>query len=112
MMMITTADSIGGSGGSPTIIQYFGVGGMIKRAKEAWTRRLLDDFLLKGENRSMTTWNQSIGQQEATTQPGLNRTRSRRIVMPISGKDFSTIQKRKRKTSAESLMRKQNKINY
>ena len=35
MMMITTADSIGGSGGSPTIIQYFGVGGMIKRAKEA-----------------------------------------------------------------------------
>ena len=48
MMMITTADSIGGSGGSPTIIQYFGVGGMIKRAKEAWTRRLLDDFIVEG----------------------------------------------------------------
>ena len=117
MMMITTTDSIGGAAVPLRWFSDFhpllprGVGGMNKRAKEAWSRRLSDDYLETrrqkkkkkefffegGENRSMTAWNQSIGQREAT----LNRTGSRRKVMPISGKDFSTIEKRK--TPAESL---------
>ena len=51
MMMITTTDSIGGAAVPLRWFSDFhpllprGVGGMTKRAKEAWSRRLSDDYL-------------------------------------------------------------------